>query len=84
MSQATMYDLVRVLADQQAGLTEMLAQVDQAIEDMDGDMLVKAHRDIAAVCTLMEIISGEIADAFDPTTEHTEEGEESDDDFYLD
>jgi len=84
MSQATIYDLVRVLADQQAGLTEMLAQVDQAIEDMDEDKLVKTHQDIAAVCTLMEILAGEVADAFDPTIEHTEEGESDDDDLYLD
>jgi len=45
---------------------------------------VKTHQDIAAVCTLMEILAGEVADAFDPTIEHTEEGESDDDDLYLD
>lgn len=84
-STSTVYDLVRVLADQQAGLTECLASVDSAIEDMDADALIAANADILLITSIMEHIAGEIADQLDPDSNEEEETEEyyDDDDCHM-
>lgn len=69
----TVYDLVRVLADQQAGLSECLARLDTAIEDLDQDEITKVNSDLMAIASCMELLSGEVCDRLGPPCEEPED-----------
>ena len=77
MNPCTAYDLVRVLADQQAGLQEQLELVDEGIEEMDSDKIAQANSSIVLIAECMQLLAMEVTDRLDPVVEA------EDDDLYL-
>lgn len=77
MNPCTVYDIVRVLADQQAGLQDQLERIDEGIEEMDSDKVAAANADIVLIANCMQLLAMEVTDRLDPI-EETE-----DDDLYL-
>ena len=77
MNPCTAYDLVRVLADQQAGLREQLERIDEGIEEMDSDKISAANADIVLIADCMQLLAMEVTRLLDPTVEA------EDDDVYL-
>lgn len=67
MNPITVYDLVRVLADQQAGLTEQLTIIEDAIEEMDDQKIKEAEATIEMVASCMELLAGEVCERLNPS-----------------